>query len=774
FAGSLLPCPPALALGCAAAMLLLFLFWQRVPVLLALVFCAGSLSYRETVALRSPYDVARLVSGAQSAGVRGVIVSAPQSRDGERAHFTLRLSALRLAEEWEPAKGLLWMSGPAALRYGDEIESVAALRAPEPARNPGGFDQRGWLAREGISFTASIATNDPCAVLARDCGNALTALSLRLRARFERALRCGLETEPEMAGVLAGMVIGERAGIPADTYADFQRTGVFHVFAVSGLHVGLIAALVLTLLRAAQVPTRWSGAPAIPLLVLYVWATGAHPGAVRAFAMAGVWLMGRMLLRPADGLNNLAAAALILLVWEPLELFDGGFHLSFVVVAAILVLAPRIQERLQQWFAWDPLLPRRLAPRWQAFLEKPKLWFLQLLSCSIAAWIGLVPLLATYFHLFTPSSIVANLLVVPLLTGVTALGMTATLAHAVWPWLAATFNNAGFFLLSVMTTGVEWIGRMPGSHLYVQTPPVWLTAAYYALGLLLLARTIPWRWRRWTVGVGAPVAAGVALFTAQPEEFAELTVLDIPDGVAAFVNLPGERDDLLIDGGGERVLLPLLRSQGVDRLGSVVLTAKDKAHVAGLSNIVAEVSLRGIVMTDMPSRSLPYRRWREQANARRVPVRTLHAGAQWQAQQLKFTALSPPGDSRATRADDNSLVLLIEYGPTRLLWMSDAGATIERRLAASGMDLRCPILIKASHNKEPSGTEELLDAVRPELVVQIANRWPVQRNPDPALRERVEQRGARWLCTEDTGAVTLRLTSRGYWVRTCREAAGTP
>jgi competence protein ComEC len=212
----------------------------------------------------------------------------------------------------------------------------------------------------------------------------------------------------------------------------------------------------------------------------------------------------------------------------------------------------------------------------------------------------------------------------------------------------------------------------------------------------------------------------------------------------------------------------------VDRLGGVVLTCKDKGHVAGLSNVVSELPVRQVVMSDMPARSPAYWDWRAMVNRRRIPVRTLHAGASWTVHQLKLTALNPTGDARSTRADDNSLVLLIEYGPTRVLWMSDAGETVERRLASSGMDLRCPILIKASHNKEASGTDALLDAVRPELVVQVANRWPAHRYPGGELRERVERHGARWLCTEETGAVTIHMNSRGYWVRACREAAGSP
>ena len=768
WAGLLVNWSPALALGGAAGLLFLFLFWQRLPILCGLVFFAGLLSYRETLTLRSPRDIACLVQRDQSVWLRGVVVSEPQANETGRLSFKFRVSALRRVQAWERAEGMLWMSGTMALRYGDEIECAVALRTPEGPRNPGAFDWRDWLTRQHIAFTATVASNDTCAVLARDRSNPLTALSLRLHDRFERALRCGLEDEPELVGVLTGMVIGERADIPPDTYADFQRTGVFHVFAINGLHVGLVMVLVLILLRAAQVPARWTGAAAIPLLVLYVWATGAHPGAVRALVMASVWLLGRMLVRPADGSNNLAAAALVLLVWEPLELFDGGFQLSFAVVTAIVVMTPRIEARLLPLFKIDPFLPDQFVPRWRTAVDAVWRGLIRLLSCSIAAWVGLVPLLATYFHLFTPASIVGNLLVIPLLGGVIALGLGATLAHAAWPWLAATFNDASFALVSVMTHGMEWLSRAPGSHLYVQAPPVWLTTVYYGLGVLLLVRTIPWRWRRWSVGIGAPVAAGVALFTAQPEEFVEITVLDNPDGVAMFVNLPVERDDFLIDGGGEKILLPFLRAQGVDRLGSVVLTCKDKGHVAGLSNVVAEVPVRQVVMSDMPSRSAPYWEWRAQVNAHRVPVRTLHAGAQWNVQQLKLTVLNPPRNSCSSRADDNSLVLLLEYGPTRMLWMSDAGASVEQRLARSGLDLHCPILIKASHNKEPSGTDELLDAVRPELVVQIANLWPAHRYPDAASRERVVQRGAHWLCTEESGAITLHLNSCGYWVRTCR------
>lgn len=769
--GSLADWPVAWALAASAGLLALFLFWRRVPVLLMAVGCAGLLSYRETISLSSPQDISRLIQRDRGAWLRGVIVSPPEEITTNRWSFRLRLAAARRDGDWEPASGTVWMGTlEPSLRYGDEIECAAVLRAPETARNPGEFDWRDWLARQGIAFVATVESNAPCAVLARGRGNRLTAAALGLRERFERALACGLEDAPAMAGVLTGMVIGKRSDIPTETYADFQRTGVFHVFAINGLHVGLVTGVLLLILRAARVPVRWTGAAAVPLLVLYVWATGAHPGAVRALVMAGVWLTGRMLLRPADGLNNLAVAALILLVWQPLELFDGGFLLSFTVVAAIVVLTPRIEARLRPLLAVDQLLPRHLVPRWRRALDEVWGWSIRLLSCSVAAWVGLIPLLAAYFHLFTPVSIVANLLVIPLLSGVIGLGLAATLAHAVWPWLAAMLNNANYLLLTVMTGGVEWLGRVPFSHWYVQAPPVWLTVGYYALGVVLVARKIPWR--GWCLAVGTPVLVGAALVTAWPDEAVEVTVLHLSDGAAIFVNQPGERDDWLIDGGGDaeaRVVLPFLRAQGVDRLGGVAVSCKDKAHVAGLSNVVVEVPVGRVIMSDMPGRSPTYRQWREAVKARGLPVEWLHAGEKWSAGAVKFTALNPPVETAATRSDDNALVLALECGPTRLLLLSDAGATVERRLVGE-LAGRFAVMVKGGHGRELSGTAELLAATRPEVVVQMVNEWSNRRAPDADLAGRVQTAGGRLLRMDETGAVTIRLTHRGYSVRTCLPA----
>ena len=756
-------------------LLALFFCWPRLPVLLALVFAAGVLLLRDAVT-PAPTDLARWVPYRdQNIQLRGVVVGdTGNDEEATRLRFPLRLSAGKMATDWQAVTGQVLVYAPRGetpLQYGDEIECAAVLRVPATMRNPGTFDQRAWLARQRIAFVAVVGTTNDWRVLARGRGNPVTALALRLRDRLDRALRAGLEDEPELAGILTAIIIGARSEIPATTYAEFQQTGVFHIFSVSGLHVAIVALFVVGGLRVLQVPRRAAGLVAIPLLVLFVFATGARPGAVRSLLMAAAWLLSWALVRPNDLSTNLATAALAILIWEPLQLFDGGFVLSFGVVVALIVLTPVFERRLDWLRVVDPLVPDPLVPEWRKWAERKWTQCKQLACGSLAAGIGILPMMAAYFHLFAPVSLVANLLVVPLVSVIMAVGMAALVAHPVCPWLAAMFNNANYLLLHVMLRSVAWLDRVPYGHVFVQEPSVWLSVAYYVglVGLLL------WPARRLIVaGIGAGTAIVLLTIHFLQEPIVEVTVLDVAEGAAVFVNVPGERDDWLFDGGGgnsgERTVLPFLRAQGVDRLGGMLLTVKDAAHVAGLNQLLATLPPRGTVVADSAARSSTYWRWRTEVNRRTIPVRTVHGGEQWEIKGLRITVLNPPPATSAQRSDDNSLILVLEYGPTRLLLLSDAGATVERRLVESGADLRCAVLIKGGHGTELSATTELLAAARPAVVVQTVNDWPSRRHPDAALRQRVEAQGARLLRTDETGAVTLRLTAKGYSVRTCLPA----
>ena len=487
--------------------------------------------------------------------------------------------------------------------------------------------------------------------------------------------------------------------------------------------------------------------------------------------MAWGWLIGGMLGPPVDVLNSLAAAALAILVYEPTQLFDGGFILSFAVVVSIVTLTPRIEARLLPWVAPDPLLPRQFVPRWRTKLHNGLRRIVQLLSCSLAAWLGLLPMMAVYFHLFTPVSIVANLLVIPLLGCIIALGLLAALAHAVWPWLTVTLNNANFFLLGVMTRGVGWLGDISFGHWFVQAPPAWVAWGYYGLGVLLLSRRLTVQRRRLAAVMAVPVVGAVLFLSSGRTEKVDLTVLALNDGMSIFLDGAGEYGDVLIDGGsdwsGSKVVVPFLRAQGVDRLAAMVLTRGDKAHAAGLNVVAQEVPTREAIYSGLHSRSKYYWQWLEGVKARGIPLHAVKAGDELQfARGVRVRVLNPPEGSASKRSEDNALVLAIEFGPTRVLCMSDAGETVEKQIMKAFPDLRAQVIVKGQHGRETSCTGEFLDAVRPEAVVQVVGLRPSNRYPDPSLRDRVAPRGIVLYRTDDTGAVTIRLTRNGYELRT--------
>ncbi len=786
--GSLVSWPAMVLCAAAAALLAAFLFLQRtrfgLTTLLMALLVAGICSYREAVTISSPNDITRLLEPRdQNVQMQGVIVSDTGSRamplnedDSERQRFDLEVTAVEHYGQWQPAVGrvLVFVSearDAEPLEYGDRITFSGVLRVPPPMRNPGAFDWRTWLEQRGIHFTATIRKTDLVHVEAHDQGNPVMALSLRLSEYLQGALQPGLESEPKLAGALAGMVLGKRSEIPTETYADFQRTGVFHVFAINGLHVGLVTWVVLIVLRLVRIPRRWCAVAAIPLLVLYVFATGAHPGAVRALVMACVWLIGRMLVRPTDALNTLAAAALVILVCAPTQLLDGGFILSFSVVLAIVTLTPRIEGRLRIRVAPDPYLPRQFVPEWRAKLTSGLHWAIRLLSCSIAAWIGLLPLMAVYFHLFTPISIVANLLVIPLLSGILALGLSAALAHAVSAWLTVTLNNANAFFLSIMIRCVDWLGHVPLGHRFVPAPPLWFVWMYYGLGILLLSKWVPAS-RRSLAALLSVATMGVVLCLSRGSgNRIEVTVLSLNDGMSVFIDAPGERNDMLVDGGGgwsaAHIVIPFLRARGVNQLAAIVLTRGDKAHAAGLDDVAGEVPIREALYSGIGSRSKYYPEWLDEMKAHKIPLRAVKAGDDLSTTpQVHIRVLNPPPGVVASRSEDNALVLAVEFGPTRVLLMSDVGETVEKRILKDFSDLHAQVIVKGQHGTESSCTAEFLDAVRPEAVVQVVNLSDSHHYPEPSLRDRLAQRNIALLRSDESGAVTIRLTPNKYEIQT--------
>ena len=660
-----------------------------------------------------------LGEGTQPVTVRGAVISEPKISERGSASFLLEAESIEIDGETRPCRAKFLARWRHPVEFGDEVRLFGTAQKIEGPRNPGEFDMRTYLAREDVHRALILRYAENGEVLSHGGGNRLLWAAQKSRRWMEATLRRGLENSPEVTGSINGMVLGLRHQTAEDIEEPFQQTGTLHLFAVAGLHVGIVARLLWILATMARLPRKWATASIIPALLFYSAITGLHTSSVRAAVMSAVLLGGFIAERKAFAFNSLAAAATLILWWDTNELFAVGFQLSFCVVAAILLLQEPSFRFLSRRFASDPFLPRSLFTPRRRVLNNSLVWLARASSVSFAAWIGSLPLMLWYYHLVTPISLVANLVVVPIAFFVLAGALLSLVTAPFSSWLSVVFNNANWALTKFILGVVSLFAQIPGGHLYVEHP-------HRPSGALL-----------------------------------EINALDLRSGAA--VHLRGAHREWLIDAGPardyDRVLLPYLRARGVNRLDGLVLTHGDAGHLGGAGGVLLDFQPRQLIGTMAPDRSSLHRKFIELLAAQRRAPRLLQAGDELKlSREITARVLFPPAIFEGGRADDQALVLqLFVSGKSRALFMSDSGVATERVLLRNYPDLRSDILIKGQHHSGESGSPEFLERVQPEAIVATSRDFPESERLKPEWIEAVRSRGIRIFRQDETGAVQIRL-----------------
>jgi competence protein ComEC len=432
---------------------------------------------------RSVAGIGEIVAAAYP-GVEGAMV-------GRRVYF----SAIRRVSVAPRASG----------RY--DIRGVIDELDPEPADH--GFDA--YLADLGVGHRILRAR------ILREVAppGAGAAALARVHSRLAVVLRLGLEHEPGIASIYAGMLLGEKANLSPEQQAAFLRSGTFHLFSISGLHVGVIAAAIQGVLWLLRVPRRAAGVACLAVLGAYVAVTGASPPAIRALLMIACLLASQLCRLPGNALSALAASALLILLFDPVQLFGIGFQMSYTVVAALVLMGAPLAEK---WTAaWRPfaLLPRG-DWRWRhhaiAWLGR------HVLGGAAGCWVAFLastPAGIDSFRLFSPGSLAANLVVIPLSSLAIIAGLLSLLSGLAGclPW-AVLFNSAAGVILLAIDALLRHGTQLPGACFPATFRYDWLSAAAppLLLGVMLAGRA--GRWSRRYGGFWPPVAVLGAILLA--------------------------------------------------------------------------------------------------------------------------------------------------------------------------------------------------------------------------------------------------------------------
>jgi len=652
---------------------------------------------------------------------------------------------LALVEEW---------------RRGRTVRLPAQLRRPSRYLNPGAGGEEEALARRGTTLVGSVKSAMLVQVVGRGRAEAEAAADLRLRIRRAVDQSVGMHSA-RSAAIVRAILLGDRAGLDEETEERLQQAGTYHVIAISGGNIALLAAALMAVAGLAGLRAGLAHVTVAAALAGYAFLVGGGASVVRATQMAVLYLVARAVDHRARPYNSIAVSAGATCALEPLAICDAGAWLTYGATVAIL--------------AGTPLLLARLPLRSPA-LRAPA----GLLAASVSAELALFPVSAMVFARVTAAGLLLNFAAIPLMALVQAGGMTLVAAHVLVPGAVPAVSWATHLAAWGLVESARLVDIMPWAVARVPAPSPGVMAAYYAAWIAWFAawhlgRASAWsrsgaRWLR-RAAVLALAACGVWIVLTPSlrcgrTAFLEATFIDVGQGAATLVRFPSGHAMLVDAGGagggrfdvGRRVVQPAVWAAGVHRLTHVVATHGDADHVGGAASTVADFRPRE-VWEGVPVPLEPLlQQLRAVAGRAGAAWRTVQRGDRIRFGEADVVAWNPepPAWERQRVRNDDSVAIEIRLGDVSLLLAGDVEASAEAGIAALVAPAGVRVMLAPHHGSATSSTWPLLEAAAPDLAVISAGRGNRYGHPHAAVLERYRAIGARVLRTDVDGAVALR------------------
>ncbi|QDU36831.1 ComEC family competence protein [Maioricimonas rarisocia] len=661
--------------------------------------------------------------------LRGVVATAPVIRNSQQDAFTppwmrsdrtvcevVCTHVCPQAGTLLPVRGRIRLQTTGHLLHvdvGERVELFGTLRFAEPPRNPGEFDFQAWLKGEGISAVVHCETPDAIRSLGLFERGGVDPHFWRSHIRQRLRTIMGRSVRPGSLPVAVSLFLGDRTGMPTPMRDDFAASGMMHLLAISGLHVGIFAGLVLIVCRVL----RTGPAGTALLVIVCVWSfafiTEFRPPVVRASVLTTIVVFGWSAGLQGWGMNSLAVSAIVLLFWNPNNLFEPGPQLSFLAVIAILTAGPLLTRITRP--RPSPLAPER-GPLWR-LLEPAVRWMLAsaLLTCAI--WFYTVPRASTLFHLIAPIGILLNILLVPAIAVVLALGFAFLGCGVLLPeiaWLPGWLFGTSLDLLLWI---VHEAAGIDAGQMFIPGPSNSWLLVFYTL-LLIASGLVPvrlvrrWAWR----GVAVWFLSGLLLALQPPaRESFRCTFLSVGHGGAVLIECPNGKT-LLYDAGmfgygrvAARTIQDALAARGIYRLDGVILSHADVDHFNGLPHLLPRVPI-GSVMVH-PTFFDPDQPAVNEASEALVRhgsvIRTVFAGDRLQVGEgVQARLLHPSAEIRDGSDNENSLVLELSVAGRIILLTGDierVGLDRLTRLPARRID----VLMSPHHGSIGANTAPL-------------------------------------------------------------------
>ena len=696
-------------------------------------------------------------------------------KDGTQATGSAQTVGTAQSTEAQRASGGLYVYATgeqakkqaAGVRLGDRVQAQGKIRSPHGYQDPGQIDTVMLLRSDGITAACAagkagvkVTPQEPAGVAG--LWTTWQRWLVQVRAHYRERM---YEVMPQTdAAAIFAMLFGGYAGIKPELVAAFTTTGIVHILSVSGSHISLLAAVVAWLGLQLHLPRRLTAVLVVLVIAAYSMLAGCVPPVIRSAIMGGLTFAALALERERDGRRILLLTGLVMLLVSPLLLFHISFQLSFGATAGLLYLAPVFRD-------------------WLARVHVPPVVAMGL-AVTLAAQLATLPLLAWYFNQVSLSSLLANLVAVPIVEFMIVLGLCGGIVAALVPFLGQLVFIFDSLLCGLVYEITRALARLPASQVWVPVPGPCAVVLYYAiLGYISAAPVTQQALAQWArarrlpllVGVGAVCLCQLTVWLWRPAEL-QVHFVDVGQGDCAVVVTPHGHALLFDTGGvrdgafdiGSRVDVPYLLHYGLRTVDAVFLTHAHEDHAAGCGAILHALPVRAVYTAGEGLQAYARSMGLGDNDPALQCFHVAHAGETLTVDGVTVEVLfapAPPAEGAAT-GNEASNVYRVRYGQASFLFTGDFVQEQEARLLEAGITPQATVLKVGHHGSDTSSSSAFLQAVGARWAVICVGADNGFGHPKPAVVQRLQEQGMRIVRTDEQGAIVFHTDGQHLRVTT--------
>ena len=651
------------------------------------------------------------------------------------------------------------------LAIGNRISVAGKLSLFTRPTNPGQFDERFYNKLQNIDYRMMAMEVKVIEGSVDAIGQSFYLLRNKMKSVYDNM---GEDT----ASVLNAMLLGDTKNLKPEIKELYQAAGISHVISISGMHITLLGmALFGLVMKLAS--RKWATVAAVVFILFYGILTGFSVATNRAVVMMIIFLGAGVFGRTYDLLSAVALSALLILLQEPMQMYNTGFLLSYGAILGIGISYPclmkllSLEERKKREEAKLLSLTRKQAALHKR-LNSLKLRLTQLLLFQCAIQIILLPLLLMSFYRIPTYSFLMNLMVVPVMDYVILFGLPAGFLGCFVLSISRFFLASTHYIITFSNMLCSLVYHLPAYYLVIGKPDLMELMAYAILAILGLCLANKGK----KLSIVLFLCGTVILLIPFPKKSsATITALDVGQGDCFVIESP-KGSVYMIDGGSSDVsqvgkyrILPFLYSNGIDHIEYLFLTHCDEDHTSGVLEVMeaskmGECTIENLVLADTSYEDEAYKEMLVKAKECSIPVLKMKRGDSLMEGELSMTCLHPTYEYSSESANDASLVLSFTYGEFDMLFTGDVGIEGESAILQE-IDIRQYEVLKvAHHGSKNSSSEAFLQAISPKFGIISCGKNNSYGHPHMELLERLEKIGCKTYLTMEGGAIEIQTDGK--------------